>query len=358
MTAAGTSAPEDPSASSGNSSGSAVEPAASSVQGRRGATTVGIVGLGLIGGSIALDLVAAGHPVVALEPDRPSGRAAMRVGIDVVDDVAAIAAVADIVVVATPPSTVADIVMRVAAGTDAPVTDVASVRDPQALGIAAPWPSSWVGSHPMAGTERTSFAAARRGLLVGAPWLLTPHDDVDMGALAAVVELALTLQTRPMVVAATTHDAMVATVSHLPHLLAYGLQQRGREVGGDVVAALAGPSFRDATRVAASSPEFWADLVVRNRDALATTLREMQSWLDDTIAMAAQDPVALVARLDGARRRPGPRTRSGEGDEVVSLADPSQALATLRAAGACGRHVTTIATVGATPTLSLAPPTS
>ncbi len=318
---------------------------------------VGIVGLGLIGGSIALDLVAAGRAVVALDPDEATRVAAGRAGIEVADDLGGLARAVDVVVVATPAAVVADVVMDLVAMTTAPVTDVASVRDPAALGLSAPLPRTWIGSHPMAGTERSSFQAARRGLLVGAPWLLTPHDDVDMAALATVAELALALRTRPMVVAPEVHDAMVATVSHLPHLLAYALQHRGREVGGDVVAALAGPSFRDATRVAASSPEFWSDLIGRNHDAVAATLADLQRWLDDTMAVAASDPAALVDRLEGARRRPGPRVRTEDADEHVSL-DGVAALERLRTAGRHGRHVTGMDTVSGVPTFSLTPPTA
>lgn len=318
---------------------------------------VGIVGLGLIGGSIALDLVAAGREVMAMDPDEATRRAAGRAGVDVVDDLATMARAADVIVVATPAGVVADVVADLTAMTTAPVTDVASVRDPAALGLSAPLPRTWIGSHPMAGTERSSFQAARRGLLVGAPWLLTPHDDVDMAALAAVAELALVLQTRPMVVAPEVHDAMVATVSHLPHLLAYALQHRGREVGGDVVAALAGPSFRDATRVAASSPEFWSDLISRNRDAVAATLADLQGWLDDTMAVAATDPASLVDRLEAARRRPGPRVRTGDADEQVALVGVA-AIERLRTAGRHGRHVTGIDTVSGVPTFSLTPPTA
>ena len=323
-----------------------------------GQRQVGIVGLGLIGGSIALDLVASGHDVVALDPDPVTRRAARRTGITVADDLASVAHGSDVVVIATPAAVVADLVADLVAVTSAPITDVASVRDPQALGMGSVLPATWVGSHPMAGTERSTFQAARRGLLVGAPWLMTPHDDVDMAALAAVAELALALQTRPIVVAPHVHDEMVATLSHLPHLVAFALQHRGRAIGGDVVAALAGPSYRDATRVAASSPEFWADLVARNHDAVAAALAELQRWLDDTMATAASDPSTLVDRFEAARRRPGPRLEDAEAHEQVALGDRPEALDRLRTAGRHGRHVTRIATVSGVTTLSISPPTA
>lgn len=312
--------------------------------------TVGIVGLGLIGGSIALDLLARGEQVVASDPDPATCRAATAAGITVVVDPTAVAAAAESVVVATPPGVVAEVVAMVAAA-DVTVTDVASIRRPSALGFDGALPARWVGSHPMAGTERSGFAAARRGLLVGAPWLLTPHDGSGMRDVAAVADLALRLDARPAVVAPEFHDSVVATTSHLPHLLAFALQAAGGALGRDVVDAMAGPSFRDATRVAASPPEFWADLLERNRDAVTEALDGLREWLGTTMSL---DRGELVARLDGARRRPGRHRHEGE-QETVVLDDPAAALQRLRDAGRRGRFVRQVATVEGRPTLVLSP---
>lgn len=316
--------------------------------------TVAIIGLGLIGGSIGLDLVAAGHDVVAVDPDEPTRAAAANAGIAVTDLATAVLA-ADLVVVATPPGVVAAVIEEVVAYTDVPVTDVTSVCDPSALGMRAPLPATWTGGHPMAGTERSGFGAARRGLLVGAPWLIAPHDGSDPASLAAVIDLALGLQTRPLVVSAHDHDELVATVSHLPHLVAFALQQSGRDVGGDVVAALGGPSFRDSTRVAASDPAFWADLLVRNATAVQAAVTHLQSWLDDAMA-ATGDVARLQVQLEQARRRPGPRRPDPTEPEPIDLAE-DDALARLRTAGRQGRHVIDIATVGDAATVRVAPRT-
>lgn len=311
---------------------------------------VGIVGLGLLGGSIALDLLAIGDQVVALDPDEPTRRRAGDRGIEVVDDVATVVDASDLVVVATPIARVAGVVEQVAACGPVPVTDVASVRTAPALGLdARTAPASWVGGHPMAGTERRGFAAANRGLLVGAPWLLTPHDRVDVDALVAVVGLALRLGSRPIVVDAEFHDTVVATTSHLTHLLSWALHDDARRLGDGVVDHLVGPSFRDATRVAASSPVFWADLLDRNRAAVRAALGRVRDWLDETVEA---DRDTLVERLTSAQRVPGPpRVRRDTVD--VDLEDRPAALARLRAAGAQGRAVTEIATVGGRPGLRL-----
>ncbi len=299
---------------------------------------VGVVGLGLLGGSVALDLVAAGDTVVGTDPDGDTRRRARATGIEVVDDLDVVADT-DLVVVAAPTRAVPGLVAGLAVRGAPAITDLASVRTPTALGWGgAEPPAVWVGGHPMAGTERTGFAAAHRGLVVGAPWLLTPHDLVAASALATTVGLVLRLGARPVVVRADLHDTLVATTSHLPHLLAWALHSRAILLGDGVVDHLAGPSFRDATRVAASSPTFWADLLDRNRDAVRAALSDVQRWLDET-ASASRDEV--VDRLSAARRVPGPPPRA-TGTTVVALDDVPAALAVLREAGAAGRAVVAV----------------
>ncbi len=297
-------------------------------------STVGIVGLGLLGGSLALDLVETGVHVRGLDPDPATQARAAARGIEVVAHLDAVAD-AEVVVVATPTARVADTVRALVAAGPVPVTDLASVRTAAALGWGdEPMPPTWVGGHPMAGTERRGFGAAQRGLVVGASWLLTPHDGVDVVALATTVSLVLGLGARPVVLAPDLHDTVVATTSHLPHLVAWALQARAHDLGEGML-ALAGPSFRDATRVAASDPSFWADLLDRNRVAVVAALDELQAWLADTADATRDD---LVERLSAARRVPGPPP-VGTRTTVVDLADLPTALARLRAAGAQGRAV-------------------
>lgn len=297
--------------------------------------TIGVVGLGLLGGSVALDLVAAGERVLGLDPDPATRDRAAAQGIVAADGLDQVAT-ADLVIVASPTAHVAGLVADLADRGVPAITDVASVRTLGSLGWPdRPLPPAWVGGHPMAGTERRGFAAAHRGLVVGAPWLLTPHDAVDPTALAATIRLALRLGARPVVLTPDRHDTVVATTSHLPHLLAWALHARTRRLGAGVVDHLAGPSFRDATRVAASSPEFWADLLDRNGDAVRAALADVQSWLDETAAASRDE---LVDRLADARRVPGPPP-TGASATTVWLADGVSALDHLRAAGADGRAV-------------------
>jgi prephenate dehydrogenase len=301
--------------------------------------TVGIVGLGLIGGSLALDLVARGEVVVGTDADAATRIAAATAGITIHDDVAGVADAADLVVIAVPPAEVAATVAAVAAAAPGlPVTDVASIKSPAALGFApGDVAVAFVGGHPMAGTERSGFAAARRGLLAGAPWLLTPHDDADLAAFADVVDLVLGVGAAPVVLDVDAHDRLVAAVSHLPHLLAFAVHGLAAAHGPAVVDLVAGPSFRDATRVAASDPAFWADLLRRNATAVRALLGEVQDWLDGAADEADRGDVGrLQERLATAHRAP---LRTAPGRETVALAGPGRAIARLRELGEAGYRI-------------------
>lgn len=299
--------------------------------------TVGIVGLGLVGGSLALDLVAQGRPLVASDTDPDARAQAADAGIPTVDDLDTVVEQCDVLVVAVPPAAIAGVLHQVAARRpELVVTDVASVKAPAALGLDA-LPARWIGGHPMAGTERSGFLAARRGMLAGATWLLTPHDDADLDALATTLELVLSVQAVPVITDADTHDRLVAAVSHVTHLVAYALHGTASGLGRHVVDLVAGPSFRDATRVAASDPAFWADVVQRNHAAVRDVLGDVQQWLSDAVQ---DDGDALASRLADARRHP--LVGTGEQHELL-LGGAGGTLDDLRARGARGYAVTHLA---------------
>ncbi len=305
--------------------------------------TVGIVGLGLVGGSLALDLRATERDVVGFDTNPDHARLAAEAGIEAASDLAGLVERADLVVVAVPPGAVARTVQGVAAlDPDVVLTDVASVKDPSALGTdRVDVGPRYVGGHPMAGTERTGFAAARRGLLAGATWMLTPTDDVDVEAMLDVTELVLSVGAVPVVVDAAEHDRLVAAVSHVTHLLSFALNDVAHRLGPDVVDLVAGPSFRDATRVAASDPGFWSDVTTRNREAVTEVLSDVRDWLVDALA---DEPAALTERLAGARRVVRPRS---DDTAVVDLADVAAGVARLRELGRTGHAITGVERTGA-----------
>lgn len=236
--------------------------------------SVAVLGLGLIGGSLALDLRARGVRVIGW--DRPDVlRRARRRG--VVDEAAGSVLDAGrrtrVVVLCAPPSANLRLLRRLARlGADGPVvTDVGSVKAPivdeaRRLGLRR-----FVGGHPVAGSERSGIEAARTGLFAGRAWVLTPVAETSPHALRAVAALARALGARPVRrLEAGAHDRALAFLSHLPQVVACALLAVAED---DPVArrhlALAGPGFRDMTRLARSPRGLWRQILAENSAEVA-----------------------------------------------------------------------------------------
>jgi len=244
--------------------------------------TVAVAGLGLIGGSLAKALTRAGYRVIGVDTP-PRTRAARRAGAIAgsAASVAAAAREADVLVLAAPPA--ANLRLLAEAARAAPpalvITDVSSVKRPIAAAARRLRLARFVGGHPMAGRERSGFAASSADLFRGAPWILTPS---AVAARRIVARIVRDVGARPVVVPEAAHDRAMAYLSHLPQVVAWALAAAAR---GDPVTArllrLAGPGFRDMTRLAASPRTLWrevlaqnADEVARARKAFARALRE------------------------------------------------------------------------------------
>lgn len=248
---------------------------------------VAVVGLGLVGGSVARRL-ARTHDVAGWDADAATRELAAAAGLTVARDVEDAADGADVAVVATPPAAV-PAVLTALSTTDCPVlTDVGSVKGPvlAAAGVAGV-AARFVGGHPMAGTERTGFAAADPALLDGAAWVLCVERDTDLSAWVRAAELVTGTGCHVVPCSARAHDEAQARISGLPHLLACALAVAGAD-GGPLARRLAAGSFRDGTRVAGSRPELIAALCEENSSALARVL-------DGTVAQLAEAGGALRA---------------------------------------------------------------
>ena len=266
-----------------------------------------IVGVGLIGGSLALAARAAGliGEVVGLGRSAANLDVARQRGIidHAVQDPAAIGPV-DLVVLAVPVRSTARmaaaLLPHLRPGTV--VTDVGSVKGEVVAQCEAALPADrpFVGGHPIAGSERAGAAAADAGLFRGAPCVLTPTARTDATALVAVRALWEGVGARVSEMTPAAHDRALAWVSHLPHVVAYALV--GALAGADgQLAALAGGSWRDATRVAASPAELWRDIFLANREAvLAATDAFGAEVARLRAALAAGDDPALLALLERA----------------------------------------------------------
>lgn len=256
---------------------------------------VRIVGTGLIGTSIGLALRARGVAVTLTDPSPTACALARDLG------AGEVATEHDpepvIVVVAAPPDVVATVVAReLAAHPGAVVTDVASVKSAILAELLAGDADvrRYVGSHPMGGRERSGAISGRPDLFEGRPWVVVPHDGSDERAIELVTALAHAAGGAPVRMPATEHDAAVAAVSHVPQVAASLVAARLRDLPTEAV-GLSGQGVRDVTRIAASDPTLWTQILVGNAGAVASVLREVHASLGevvDALDVLQEDPDA------------------------------------------------------------------
>ena len=264
-----------------------------------------IVGVGLIGGSLALAARQAGliGEVVGIGRSQQNLDVARARGLidRAVADLADVGAV-DLVVLAVPVRSTASVMRtllpHVRPGTI--VTDVGSVKGEVVAAMEALLPAGrpFVGAHPIAGSERAGAAEARADLFRGAPCILTPTSRTPRPALARVRALWEGVGARVDEMTPEAHDRALAFVSHLPHVVAYALV---RGLGDPGLAALAGGSWRDATRVAESRAELWCDILLANADAVVAATESFAAEVERfRQAVVAGDAAALTALLEEA----------------------------------------------------------
>jgi len=283
---------------------------------------VGIVGVGLIGGSFALALRRAGlvDEVVGIGRSESNLEVARARGIvDRAGREPELVAGCDLVLLATPGALLAPLAAAIAPhlAPDAIVTDAGSVKAAvvRECSTALAGRARFVGGHPIAGTEDSGAAAADAELFRGARCVLTPVAGTDPAALARVRALWQVVGMEVVEMAPEVHDELLALTSHVPHLLAFALTgaaaafRASRDDAPDPF-LLAGPSFRDATRVAASSPEMWRDILLGNATAVRHALGEVRARLDALEAAIeggdAQHLNELLARARAAKRASAP----------------------------------------------------
>jgi len=245
-----------------------------------------VIGVGLIGGSVALGLRELGWHVTGEDRDEAVNKLAIELG--VLDEVGLNPA-ADITFVATPVGGVVDAAHQALAGTTGVVTDVGSVKAAIADSIDDP---RFIAGHPMAGSEQDGVAGARPGLFRNATWVLTPTENTSDEAYTIVRQTVRALGAEVVSMDPAMHDAAVARISHVPHLTAATMMSMaaGSEFDKDAVMRLAAGGFRDMTRIAAGHPAIWLDICEQNKD-------EIVESLDDLIA-ALQDARGIVSRTD------------------------------------------------------------
>ena len=239
--------------------------------------TAGVIGLGLIGGSIAHALTHMGYSVGAVDREAGTVERALAEGIIAQ---AGLPADAELTVVATPVDAIAEGVQQALGETSGWVTDTGSVKGPIAEAVSD---ARFVPSHPMAGSEQSGLDGARAELFRGAAWVISPTSDTSDETFAAMHDLVKALGADPLTLSPDAHDRMVATVSHVPHLTAAALMNVAASRSDEHLAMLrlAAGGFRDMTRIAAGSPSIWPPICVQNSDAITEALDEVIGQLSE-----------------------------------------------------------------------------
>lgn len=271
-----------------------------------------IIGVGLIGGSFALALKNAGvvARVVGVGRDAENLRAAMARGMidEATHDIAAAVRDADLVFIATPVGAMADVFAQIAPvlKADALITDggstkqnvIAAARD--ALGARV---AQFVPSHPIAGSEKSGASAASSTLYAEREVVLTPLPENRPEDVVRVRALWVHCGAQVVDMTPEAHDALMATVSHAPHFIAFAYMDaiaRGQDPAETL--AHAGAGLRDFTRLASSHPRMWSDICMANRAALLAELERFeQSAAELRALLQRKDAAALEARFTNAR---------------------------------------------------------
>jgi len=244
---------------------------------------VRIVGTGLIGTSLGIALSRKGFHVSLDDPSPTAVALARDLGAGVL--AADADGPPDVVVVAAPPDVVADVVaLELLRWTGAVVTDAASVKGAvlkslQDRGVDL---SRYVGSHPMAGREKSGVTAAQGDLFEGRSWVVAPGPDASAGAIELVRQIATCAGSAVLVMTPDEHDAAVAVVSHVPQIAASLVASRLRDLPSGAV-ALSGQGIRDVTRIAASDPSMWTQILAGNAPAVRGVLEALAAELDGVL---------------------------------------------------------------------------
>jgi len=291
--------------------------------------TVRVVGAGLLGSSIGLALSSQGLDVILAGSSPTTLKLAVDLG------AGRLATAGDdpkLVVVCAPPDVTADVIAaELAAYPNAVVTDVASVKleifnDLVARGIDL---TNYIGSHPLAGREKGGAIAAQGDLFVGRPWVICRDEETPAWALALVEDLAADLGAVVIEMEPDTHDAAVALVSHVPQVVS-SLLAKQLEGASDDAVSLAGQGVRDTTRIAASAPDLWIQILSANAENVVGILQAFRGDLDamitaltDVDAPGARKTIMgeLAAGNSGVARLPGKHGSKKRYEAITVLVD-------------------------------------
>lgn len=270
-----------------------------------------VVGLGLLGGSVARVVRAEGlaKEIVAVGRSGEGLEAARRDGVvdEISTDLATGLQGADLCVLATPVTVLRELLPEVwrRAGDGCVITDVGSTKETivqTAEHLSITRPLAFVGGHPMAGSSRSGYGVSRADLFRGAIVILTPTPRTPPAAMARVGGLWEAAGARVVTMEPGAHDRAVAAISHLPHLVADALVDAVLRLDPAFL-GVAGRGFRDTTRIAAADSRMWREIFQENRGALTGAVTAFRTALDHLERLIATgDGSAVEAELDRIKR--------------------------------------------------------
>lgn len=265
---------------------------------------IGIVGLGLIGGSLGLDLRKLDHQILGVSRKERTCQLALERG--VVDQASVnlkLLAKADLVFICTPIAAIAPTVQQLIPylSPETILTDVGSVKQAVVEQVAPLW-SNFVGAHPMSGTADSGIEAAQSNLFAGNPYVLTPIETTPPAAVKIVEEIVRSLTTKVYFCCPEEHDQAVAWISHLPVMISANLIETCMSETDPAVLKLAqqlsSSGFRDTSRVGGGNPELGVMMAHYNREALLRSLTSYRHNLDQLIELVeCQDWQTLAEKL-------------------------------------------------------------
>ena len=248
---------------------------------------IAIIGLGLIGGSLGIDLRSQGHYIIGISRQENTCKAALARGVvDFASTKFSALAPAEVVIVCTPIGAIASTITQITPhiSPQTIITDVGSVKHPVVKSCTQLW-SNFIGGHPMAGTAESGIDAAQANLFVGAAYVFTPTETTQPEQVEKLKAIALQLNAIPYVCDAQIHDRAVSWISHLPVMVSASLIKACLQEEPDALKLaqiLASSGFRDTSRVGGGNPELGVMMAKYNREEL---LRSLYSYRDNLDAI-------------------------------------------------------------------------
>ena len=291
--------------------------------GHSGVHRLAIVGVGMMGGSLALAAQsrAGVDEVVGFDTDSSALEKALELGVitEQAGSPSEAAAYADLVVVSTPVRSISALVEECAGAEPRPrlITDMGSTKSAVISALSGEARSLFIGGHPMCGAADSGVKYARADLFEGANYFLCTTGEAFPKLYAMLQQFVAAVGARPTHIDADTHDRLLAVISHLPHVLANVLmEQAGRfDVAGKRALQWVGASFTDLTRVAGANPSMWRDIFLENKDALAESVKTLSRLLDEFRAeLESSDAEGIAESIE---------TAAGYREEMLEFADIS-----------------------------------